>query len=277
MTVNAFGIDLGTSSIKIYEKQSNEIVVRKNMIAIANRRELRAYGDDAYDMYEKTPGNLVVSYPLNDGVIADINNMELLFRHFIEDTGKGATAKPADYYIAVPTDITKVEKRAFSDLIRDSKVKAKKIMLVEKALADGLGLDIDVKNSQGVMVVDIGYDTTEISILSLGGIVLSRLMKMGGNKFDDAIRACVRKEFGLLIGAKSAEQVKFSLKELSAKNENVFSRQNQKSFFSAKTRFSTKTAKNKIPAKTAFGIFFANGAAPNRIVIKNRECTTPES
>jgi len=87
-------------------------------------------------------------------------------------------------------------------------------MVVEKAVADGLGMDIDVKNSQGVIVVNVGFDTTEISILSLGGIVLSRLIKVGGAKFDDAIRAAVRREFSLIIGGKTAESIKISLKEL---------------------------------------------------------------
>lgn len=100
-------------------------------------------------------------------------------KFFITDISKG-NPKPSDFYIAVPTDITEVEKRAFYDLIKEAGVKAKKIMVVEKAVADGLGMDIDVKNSQGVLVVDIGYDTTEVSILSLGGIVLSRLIKTGG-------------------------------------------------------------------------------------------------
>ena len=99
-----------------------------------------------------------------------------------------------------------MEKRAFYDLIKDANVKARKIMVVEKAIADGLGMDIDVKNSQGVLVVDIGYDTTEVSILSLGGIVLSRLIKTGGLKFDEAVRQTVRREFNLLIGQKTAER-----------------------------------------------------------------------
>ena len=131
-------------------------------------------------------------------------------RYFISDLTKG-NIKAADYYIAVPTDVTEVEKRAFYDLIKDANVKARKIMVVEKAIADGLGMDIDVKNSQGVLIVDVGFDTTEISILSLGGIVLSKLIKVGGQKFDDAIRAAVRKEYSLIIGGKTAEKVKISL------------------------------------------------------------------
>lgn len=218
MANNAFGIDLGTNNIKIYSKIEDNIMVEKNMIAIENKNTLFAYGDSAFEMYEKAPANINITYPLSNGVIADIKNMETLIRYFVNDLMKGNT-KPADYFIAVPTDVTEVEKRAFYDLIKDAGVKAKKIMVVEKAVADGLGLDIDVKNSQGVLVVNVGYDTTEISILSLGGIVLSRLIKVGGYKFDEAIRSAVRREFSLIIGGKTAENVKIALKELEAENK----------------------------------------------------------
>ena len=213
MATNAFGIDLGTNNIKIYSRSDDQILVEKNMIAIENKNTLFAYGDSAFEMYEKAPGNIHISYPLSNGVIADIKNMETLIRYFVGDLQRG-NSKPADFYIAVPTDVTEVEKRAFYDLVRDAGVKAKKIMVVEKAVADGLGLDIDVKNSQGVLVVNVGYETTEISILSLGGIVLSRLIKTGGLKFDEAIRAAVRKEYSLIIGGKTAETVKVSLSTL---------------------------------------------------------------
>lgn len=213
MANNAFGIDLGTNNIKIYNRNDDNIMIEKNMIAIENKNTLFAYGNSAFEMYEKAPSNIHISYPLSNGVIADIKNMETLVKYFIGDLQKGNT-KPSDFFIAVPTDVTEVEKRAFYDLIKGANVKAKKIMVVEKAVADGLGLDIDVKNSQGVLVVNVGYETTEISILSLGGIVLSRLIKVGGMKFDDAIRAAVRREFSLIIGGKTAENVKIALKEL---------------------------------------------------------------
>lgn len=220
MQGNAFGIDLGTSNIKIYSLAEDAVRIEKNMIAIENKQNIFAYGNSAYEMYEKAPSNIQISHPLSNGVIADINNMERLIRLFITDMSKGSP-KPADYFIAVPTDITEVEKRAFYDLIRDANVKAKKIMVVEKAVADGLGMEIDVKNSQGVLVVDVGYDTTEVSILSLGGIVLSRLIKTGGLKFDEAIRQAVRKEYNLLIGQKTAEGIKKSLGSLEKEQKNA--------------------------------------------------------
>ncbi len=218
MLNNVFGIDLGTNNIKIYNRADDTILVEKNMIAIENKNNVFAYGDSAFDMYEKAPSNIHISYPLSNGVIADIHNMEKIVRFFLNDL-TGNSIKSADYYIAVPTDVTEVEKRAFYDLVRDANVKAKKIMVVEKAVADGLGLDIDVKNSQGVLIVNVGFDTTEISILSLGGIVLSRLIKVGGQKFDDSIRAAVRKQYNLIIGGKTAENVKISLADLEKENK----------------------------------------------------------
>ncbi|WP_026528917.1 rod shape-determining protein [Butyrivibrio sp. VCD2006] len=210
---NTFGIDLGTSNIKIYNKATDAVTVEKNLIAVENKKSILAYGDSAYDMYEKAPSNIKISYPLSNGVIADIEHMKTLVKLFITDQMKGAL-KPVDVYIAVPKDVTEVERRAFHDLIRESGVKAKKIMMVKKPVADGLGMGVDVMNSQGVLVVNVGFDTTEISILSLKGIVISKLIKVGGKKFDDAIRNVIRKEFSLIIGEKTSENIKMSLKDL---------------------------------------------------------------
>ncbi|MBQ1290444.1 MAG: rod shape-determining protein [Lachnospiraceae bacterium] len=212
---NTFGIDLGTYNIKLYSSSSDKISVQKNMVAIADRKRMIAYGNEAYEMFEKAPANIRVSGPINNGVIADINNMELMIRSLIRDEQGGI--RPGDYYIAIPTDVTEVERRAFYDLIKDAGVKARRIMGVEKAIADGLGMGIDVKNSQGVLVVDVGYDTTEISVLSLGGIVLSRMIKVGGRVFDTSIVNGVRREFNLVIGMKTAEAVRLSIGDL---NEN---------------------------------------------------------
>ena len=126
MLNNVFGIDLGTNNIKIYNRADDTILVEKNMIAIENKNNVFAYGDSAFDMYEKAPSNIHISYPLSNGVIADIHNMEKIVRFFLNDL-TGNSIKSADYYIAVPTDVTEVEKRAFYDLVRDANVKAKKI------------------------------------------------------------------------------------------------------------------------------------------------------
>ena len=213
MAANAYGIDLGTNHIKIFNNNDSTITIQKNMIAIRDETEFFAYGDSAYEMYEKAPSNIQISYPLSCGVISDLRNVELLVKYLITDIQSG-TLKSADFLIAVPYDITDVEKRAFYDLLKEAGIKAHRIYVTQMAIADGLGMGIDVKNAVGVLVVNVGFETTEISVLSLGGIVLSKLIKVGGLKFDDAIRAAVRNEFGLMIGGKTAEEIKKRLKDL---------------------------------------------------------------
>ena len=201
MAFSVFGIDLGTYNIKIYNGFKGTISSHKNIIAVQNRHTIFAYGDEAFSMYEKAPSNIVVSFPLTNGVIADINHMQSLLRSFLLNEMDGNLK-------------TDVEKRAFYDLVKESNVKAKNIYTVEKAIADAIGLEVDINHSQGVLVVNIGYETTEISILSLGGIVLSKLIKLGGKRFDESIKNIVRKEYNLLIGMKTAEKVKIALPEL---------------------------------------------------------------
>ncbi|MBQ3899563.1 MAG: rod shape-determining protein [Lachnospiraceae bacterium] len=217
---NAFGIDLGTNNIKIYSLANDDIMVQKNLIAIQNKNTIFAYGDSAYDMYEKAPANFDITFPVNNGVISDLNNMETLIKFFISDLQDGQL-KPADFIVAVPTDITDVEKRAFYDLIKEANVKGKKILVADKAVADGLGMGLDVKSTQGIMVVDVGYETTEISVISLGGIVLNRLLNVGGLAFDENIKSLVRNDFHLHIGNKSAEFIKCSLTEHEAEGKPV--------------------------------------------------------
>ncbi len=213
MLNNTFGIDLGSSTICIYNHDKRSFFHEKNMIAVDKRAGVIAYGDSAYEMFEKAPDNIKVSYPLTNGVIADIHNMQTLLKLFIQDAS-GNNYKNATYFIAIPTDVTEVERRSFYDLVDEAGLRAKRIYVVDKAVADAIGLGIDVKNSQGVMVVDVGFNTTEISIISLGGIVVSKMVKAGGTRFDDAIRAAVKKEYKLLIGGKSAERIKIDLESL---------------------------------------------------------------
>lgn len=212
MAQNVFGIDIGTSNIKIYNKNLETVMNEKNMIAIQNKTQVLAVGDEAYEMYEKAPEAICVSYPVKSGVIADIKNMQILFEHMIK---KSRTVKfayqNADFCFAVPTDITEVEKRAFYELAEAAKVRAKKITVVEKPVADGVGIGIQVNSPKGNMLVDFGADTTEISVLSLGGIVISHLMPLGGNRLDENICSLVRKSYNLIIGLKTAEQLKKKL------------------------------------------------------------------
>lgn len=209
---NIYGVDIGTSNFKMCNKEKGTILNEKNIIAIANKTELLAFGDEAYEMYEKAPENIEVTYPVKFGVIADIENMQTLLLSFFnkinEDKKAGGNT---DFYIAVPTDITEVEKRAFYELVADSKIKAKNIYIVDKPVADAIGAGLDVTKSKGIMVVNIGAQTTEISVLSLGGIVISKSIKIGGDRLDENIISTVRKEYNLIIGNKTAEGLKKDL------------------------------------------------------------------
>lgn len=211
MSKSIFGLDIGTSNIKIYSCDNDSFLNEKNIIAIAHKNNVFAVGNEAYDMHEKAPDYIQVTFPVKYGVIADFANMQILVTEFIKKLSKGGRIMPADYYVAVPTDITEVEKRAFLELIRDSKIRARKIMVINKPVADAIGSGVDVNGAKGVMIVNIGADTTEISVLSLGGIVLSRAVKFGGNKLDEQIISAVRKKYNLVIGAKTAEHIKINL------------------------------------------------------------------
>ncbi len=211
MTQLVYGVDMGTSNIKLYNINTEEIVNEKNIIAIKDKRKIFQFGDNAFEMYEKAPDNIVVTFPIKNGVIADLVNMEVLFTCFFKKINEGKINTGADFCISVPTDITEVEKRAFFDVIMDAKIKAKKISVVEKPIADAVGVGIDIESPRGNMLINVGADTTEISIISMGGIVLSKLIKTGGNKFDEAICNCVRKKHNLIIGTRTAEKAKIAL------------------------------------------------------------------
>ena len=212
MAKNIYGLDIGTSNIKIYHKDKDTFLNEKNIIAIANKTEVFAFGDEAFEMYEKAPDNIKVSFPVKCGVIADFDNMQTLFIEFIKKIShETKKIMPADYYIAVPTDITDVEKRAFFELFYKSKSRPKNVMLCEKPLADAVGLGLDVNEPTGVMIVDMGADTIEISVISLGGLVLSDLMHFGSNRLDESIISYIRREFNLVIGKKTAMALKEQL------------------------------------------------------------------
>ena len=143
-------------------------------------------------------------------MIADYNFLQTMIFDYIEHKLKGKT-KNAEYLVAVPTDITDVEKRAFFELFFKSKYRPKNVLLCEKPLADAVGLGLDINEPTGVMVVDMGADTIEISVISLGGLVLSDLMHFGSNRLDESIISYIRREFNLVIGQKTAKSLKEEL------------------------------------------------------------------
>lgn len=210
MTSNVYGIDLGTCNMKVYCKATNKILNEKNTIALINKDQIYAYGDAAYAMYEKAPEQIQVTFPVVAGVIADYNNLQNMLQIFLEKQIKGKL-RGSEYIVAVPTDITEVEKKAFFDMFYKSRLKPKSVLLCEKPIADAVGLGLDVNEPTGIMIVDIGADTTEISVISLGGLVLSDLLHSGGNKIDESIITYVKRKYNLVIGQKTAQSMKEKL------------------------------------------------------------------
>ena len=218
MAGNIFGVDLGTRNLKVYSKGLGKVFNEKNAVAIVGKNRLYAYGDRAYDMYEKAPESIDIKFPINKGVIADYNFMQTMLYEFLEKHSKGRV-HGAEFVVAVPTDITEVEKKAFFDIFYKSSLKSRLVLLCEKPIADAVGLGIDVNEPTGVMVVDFGADTTEISVISLGGLVLSTLLNFGGNRIDESIISYIKKNFNLVIGQKTAMQLKETLANGIGSNE----------------------------------------------------------
>ncbi len=210
MSNNVYGIDLGTCNLKIFCKATGKVINEKNTIAIVNKNQLYAFGDDAYAMYEKAPEFIKVSFPVVNGVIADYNNMQTMICEILEKHMK-SHIKGAEFIIAVPTDITEVEKKAFFDLFYKSRFKPKSVLLCEKPIADAVGLELDVNSPTGYMIVNMGADTTEISVISLGGLVLSEILHFGGKRLDESIMSHLRRNYSLVIGEKTASFLKEEL------------------------------------------------------------------
>ena len=202
-----YGIDLGTCNFKVFSKATGKILKEKNTVAIIKKDQIYAYGDDAYAMYEKAPESIQVIFPVVNGVIADYNFLQTMIITFLEEKMK-SKLRGSEFVVAVPTDITDVEKRAFYDMFYKNKIRPKNILLCEKPIADAVGLGLDVNQPTGIMIVDMGADTTEISIISLGGLVLSELLDFGGNRLDENIITYIRNEYNLVIGQKTAKEIK---------------------------------------------------------------------
>ena len=204
------GIDLGTANILIYVKGEGIVVNEPSVVSIDEEtKKPLAVGQEAKDMLGKTPGRVQAIRPLKDGVIADFRITEILLTHFINKLNlKGIFARPT-ILICCPSNITSIEKSAIRDVAE--RCGAKKVFIEEEPKVAAIGAGLDVTKSKGIMIVNIGAETTEISVLSLGGIVISKAVKIGGNKLDDCIISNVRKAYNLVIGSKTAENLKKQL------------------------------------------------------------------
>ncbi|HEY5519273.1 MAG TPA: rod shape-determining protein [Candidatus Limnocylindrales bacterium] len=201
------GIDLGTANILVYVKGKGIVTREPSVVAVSDDNHIVAVGEEAREMIGRTPGNITAIRPMKDGVIADYVITEAMLRYFIKKAGRSFT-KP-DVMISVPSGVTSVEKRA----VRDAALKAgaREAYLIEEPLAAAIGANVPISGPSGNLIIDIGGGTSEIAVISLGGIVVSRSVRVGGNRFDEAIANYVRKKYNVMIGDRTAEEVKIEI------------------------------------------------------------------
>lgn len=201
-------IDLGTANTLVYVKGRGIVLNEPSVVAISTingRRQVRAVGDEAKLMLGRTPGSITAIRPLRDGVIADFEVAEEMIKHFIHKVHNRRVASP-QIIICVPSGSTAVERRAIQESA--AAAGARRVFLIEEPMAAAIGAGLPVAEPTGSMVVDIGGGTTEVAVVSLGGIVYARSVRVAGDKMDEAIIAYIRRNHNLLIGESSAERIK---------------------------------------------------------------------
>lgn len=204
------GIDLGTANVLVYIKGKGIVLNEPSVVAInRDTNEILSVGEDARQMLGRTPSNIVAVRPLRDGVISDYDVTEKMLKYFIKKTcGNSRFFKPR-IMVCVPSGVTEVEKRAVREAATQAGGKA--VYLMEEPIAAAIGAGLDITKPDAVMVIDIGGGTTDIAVISLGGIVTSTSVKVAGDKFDEAIIKYMRKEHKLYIGERTAEELKMTI------------------------------------------------------------------
>jgi rod shape-determining protein MreB len=205
------GVDLGTATVLIYVKGKGIRLREPSVIAmVRDTGDMKAVGDEAYRMLGRTPGNIVAVRPMRDGVIADYDLTEKMLKAFVRKviTGPGRLFKP-HIMVCVPSGVTEVERRAVLQATRE--VGARKAFLIEEPLAAAIGAGVRIAEPTGSMIVDIGGGTTDVAIISLGGIVVSESLRIAGNEFDESIIRYIRHKENMLIGERTAEDVKMKV------------------------------------------------------------------
>ena len=204
------GIDLGTATVLVFIKGKGVILKEPSVVAIdKNQNKVLAVGEEAWQMIGRTPGNIVATRPLRDGVISDYDITEKMLKYFITKAcGKKRMSSPR-VVVCIPCQATEVEKRAVIDAAKNAG--AKKVFLIEEPLAAAIGSGLDITKASGNMVIDIGGGTTDIAVISLGGIVVRSSIKVAGDKFDEAIIKYIRKKHKLMIGERTAETLKINV------------------------------------------------------------------
>ena len=218
---NDVGIDLGTSSVLVYVKNKGIVLREPPVVAVEKiTGKIYAVGEEARRMLGRTPGNIVAIRPLRDGVISNFDITERLLRHFLQKVvGTHIFFRPR-VVVCVPSGVTEVEKRSVIEATEEAG--ARHTYLIEEPIAAAIGAGIDISQPRGNMVVDIGGGTTDVAIISLGGSVLSESIKVAGDRFDESIVRYMRKKHNLLIGERTAEEMKIRIGSAYPRKEQVF-------------------------------------------------------
>lgn len=204
------GIDLGTANTLVHVKGRGIVIREPSVVAInKNTHTILAVGDDAKSMIGRTPGDIVAIRPMKDGVIADYDITQSMLKYFIRRAINGGITTKPRVVICVPSGVTEVEKRAVEEATLQAG--AKEAYLIEEPMAAAIGANLPVEEPSGSMIVDIGGGTSEVAVISLGGIVTSKSLRIAGNEFDEAIVLYIKKEYNLMIGERSAEQIKVTI------------------------------------------------------------------
>ena len=215
------GIDLGTASVLVYVKGKGVVLKEPSVVAFdRNTNKIKAIGEEARLMLGRTPGNIVAVRPLRQGVISDYTVTEKMLSYFISRTvGKSLFGRKPRISVCVPSGATEVEKKAVEDATYQAG--AREVSIIEEPVAAAIGAGIDIAKPCGNMIVDIGGGTSDIAVISLDGVVVSTSIKVAGDDFDDAIVRFMRKRHNLLIGERSAEEIKINIGTCYKRPENI--------------------------------------------------------
>ena len=210
MLATDIGIDLGTASILVYVRGKGVVLKEPSVVAFdRDTNKIKAIGEEARLMIGRTPGNIVAVRPLRQGVISDYTVTEKMLKHFIQKAIGKRTLKKPRISVCVPSGVTEVEKKAVEDAAFQAG--AREVSIIEEPIAAAIGAGIDITRPCGNMIVDIGGGTTDIAVISLGGTVVSTSIKIAGDDFDEAIVRYMRKKHNLLIGDRTAEEIKIKI------------------------------------------------------------------
>jgi len=205
------GIDLGTANTLVYVKGQGVVLCEPSVVAIdRSTHQVLAVGEEAKRMLGRTPGNITAIRPMKDGVIADFDITEAMLRYFIRKVHRRKTGISPRVVIAVPSGITEVEKRAVKDSAERAGARTP-VYLVEEPIAAAIGVGLPIHEPAGNMIIDIGGGTTEIAVISLSGIVFAKSIRIGGDEFDESIMSHLKKAYNLMIGERTAEEIKIRI------------------------------------------------------------------